>query len=314
MQLNPKIKERILILRTLMLDGRDKARMRDALSAYVDLHEMPARAVRSPYFSYVFSRSGSGVLAFVLILLVGGSGAAYAAEGSVPGSPLYPVKVSLIEPVQGALITSAEGQASWHADLASRRLEEATQLAVANKLDSKTQEYLQTKFNTEVDTSNKDADVLAATGNTDAALDARSELEAKITAHAEILAAVDSHLATTASSTDTGTKKLLASVQKRRVEALQARLALEDSARTHNADTTVAVAMLTHTKAAPKTMNAEDTPSQENARTEKRSTIEASILLQHAGLLRSLTPASTTASTTATTTTATTTQKNFFHL
>lgn len=314
MRLNPKTKEQLELLKTLMLDERDKGRLRDALSAYVDLHELqkpvPARAaIPSPFFSYIYSRSGASVLAFVLILLVGGSSAAYASEGAVPGSPLYPVKVAVIEPVQGALITNAEGQASWHAKLASRRLEEATTLAAENKLDTKTQAYLEQKFNTEVDTSNKDADVLAATGDMNAALDVRSDLEAKISAHAQILAAIDAHYANAATTTAQSTKTLLASVQKRRIEAVQARLALEDSSRHSGTGGTVAVAtMLTHTDAAPKVMSAQaDATALTQARDEERDTEEASILLQHASLLRAFAPvASTTASTTATTTASTT--------
>lgn len=321
-----------------MMDERTKSRMRTALDAYVDLHELPkpiaARTpIRSPFFSY---NAFSGVLAFVLILLVGGGGAAYAAEGSVPGSPLYPVKVSVIEPVQGALITSAQGQASWHASLASRRLDEATTLAAANKLDSSKQEYLQTKFNTEVDASSQNADALAATGKADAALDARSDLEARMTAHAEILAVITNHLETTATSTDPtlrGTKALLASVEQRRQEVTDARLALEDG--TASSSSAAAVATLARaevtTGAVASEAKAQDDSSVapvalhisaaktalrkarqakidsaqalNDSHAAERSSEIASILLQHASLLRAFAPAATTtASTTATTT------------
>ncbi|MDB5237442.1 MAG: hypothetical protein JWL88_544 [Parcubacteria group bacterium] len=323
------------MLRALTLDERTKARMRDALDAYVDMHEIqlpvPARAaVPSPYASFIFSRMGTGVLAFVLLLLVSGTGAAYAAEGSVPGSPLYPVKVAIIEPVQGALITSAKGQAAWHANLASRRLEEATTLAVANKLDPATQAYLQTKFNTEVTASNEDADAVAVTGDTNAALAVRSDLEARITAHAEILAAVTNHLQAEASSTDAttleGTKTLLAVVQARRVEAVQARLALENTKL--GATATVAMAPRTETSAkmkiapteVPHAAFAKMAPSIQtdeptiaiDAQAEERSSEVASILLKHASLLRAMAPIATTStSTMATTTTiaATTTEQ-----
>jgi hypothetical protein len=331
--------------------------MRDALDAYVDMHELqapvPARkAIPSPFFSYgSFSRIGTSVLAFAVLLLVGGTGAAYAAEGSVPGNTLYPVKVSVIEPLQGALITSAKGQATWHANLASRRLEEATKLAVADKLDPSTQEYLQAKFNTEVTKSSEDADTLVATGNTDAALDVRSDLEARITAHAQILAVISNHLEETASSTDaaenstlTGTKLLLAAVEQRHNEVTEARIALEDST---NADSGSAVAIETFAKAEVRTQGVDaeakiagdanvapvaahitaartmlaKTRQPENAaessndsHAAERSSEVASILLQHASLLRAYAPIATTStSTMATSTTmtaATTTGKD----
>lgn len=352
MRLTTKTKELLQTLRTLMLDERAKARMRDALDAYVDLHELQApistrQAIRSPYLSFIYSRTGSSVLAFVLILLIGGGGTAFAAEGTVPGNILYPVKVAVIEPVQGALITSAAGQASWHADLASRRLEEATTLAVANKLNPATQVYLQQKFNTEVDTSNENADVLAASGDTNAALEARSNLEANITAHAEILAVITNHLATTASSTDPtlqGTKTLLASVEQRRREVTEARLALQDAT---NASTSPALAIATLDQAETNTQSVsseanadadtnvapvaahidaaqtaiseakeagnDSAASSDDAQAAERSSVEASILLQHAALLRAFAPIATTStSTTATSTEATSTATTSF--
>jgi len=333
--------------------------MRDTLAAYAALHEiqteLPARAVSFPplsHFLFGNARFGMGVLAFVLILLLGSGSVAYAAEGSLPGSPLYPVKVSIIEPVQGALIPSAAGRASWHADLASRRLEEATTLAAANQLDPATQNYLQEKFNTEVDTSNTDADALAASGDRNAALDVRSDLEARITAHAEILAVIRNHFEATASSTLattsttlTGTDALLAAVQQRRQEVIQARLVLEgksDSAfgtstmpngaevppgttrsevgSTKQQNTTPG-AVSRIKPAAPHAARAAVhqpeqgmQPSLDTAHAAKRSSEIASILLQHARLLRAFAPVATTStstphtSKTATTTRATTTE------
>ncbi len=318
-----------------MLDEPAKARMRDALDAYVDLHEVqggvPARrAIPSPFFSsFSFSRVGSSVLAFVALLLMGGTGAAYAAEGSVPGSPLYPVKVAVIEPVQGALITSAEGQAAWHANLASRRLEEATKLAVADKLDPSTQTYLQAKFDTEVTKSSENADAVAVTGDTNAALAVRSDLEARITAHAEILTAVTKHLQSEASSTDAttlaGVQSLLATVQARRAEAVEARLALEGSAGMH-ASTTIATIAIADTHPAGLTHGASQTrfakmaPAPQaygpeiptdaaiDAQAEARTSEVNSILLKNATLLRAMAPIASTSSTTATSTMATSTE------
>ncbi|MDB5265817.1 MAG: hypothetical protein JWM39_530 [Parcubacteria group bacterium] len=336
MQLNPKTTEELKMLRAVMLDERTKTRLRDELNAYVDLHAvsgpLPVRvAVRSP-FSYMFSRAGASVLAFAVLLLVGGTGVSYAAEGTVPGNTLYPVKVAVIEPIQGALITTAKGQAAWHANLASRRLDEATTLAVANKLDPATQEYLQTKFNTEVDASNADANALAATGNDSAALDVRSDLEARITAHAEILAVITNHMDATASSTASttfeSTKTLLAAVQERRHQVTEARLALEDSTLASttvrvavaspvadSASTTVAVATFApHPMRAakirmPASVLVEPTTAtlavqaENDAQDAARTSEVASILLQHAALLRAYGPIATTSTSTMATTT-----------
>lgn len=339
MQPNPKTTEYLKSLQALTLDEGTKARMRDALDAYVDLHTiqapLPKAAARSPFFSYSFTRYGSFALA--LVLLVTGTGAAYASEGSVPGNPLYKVKVAVIEPVQGALITSPRGQASWHANLASRRLEEATTLAAANKFDESSQEYLQEQFEAQVASSNQAADVLADAGKAEEALEARSDLEARMTAHAQILGLVSVHLAVTAGPDDPSlmsTNQLLAAVETHRGQAVSARLALEDTGRTDSPSPmmmlsrTSGTAAKVSTLAAPEeTSDTDDSdaepmaaqavltkaqqvsddsePSSNKVHEEERAAEVASILLKHAKLLNSL--MGTTATTTATSTQATTT-------
>lgn len=340
MQPTRKTKEYLATLQTLSLDERAKSRMRDALDAYADLHTVMPAPSRASYFSY--SRPIYGAFALMALLLVSGTGVAFASEKSVPGSPLYPVKVSVIEPVQGALISSAQGQAAWHARLAGRRLEEATTLAMRGKLDAPTQIYLQDQFEAQVSSSNEAADSLAIAGKDEAALDARSDLEARITAHAELLALLSDHLETTASTSDASlwsTRALLAAVERRQHEATASRLALEDSS---DGDPTISVATLARAEVATQAVSAragasadvapvaarvtaakaalfeaQDTPpddragAYQKAHEAERSSEVASILLQNATLLRTFasSTASSTATTTATTTVSATTTK-----
>ncbi|KND49515.1 MAG: hypothetical protein AB203_00340 [Parcubacteria bacterium C7867-008] len=322
-------------LQTLKLDESVKARMRDGLDAYADLHVVTAPIsvpVQSPFFAYSFMRTSYSVFAMALVLLVTGSGAAYASEGSLPGSPLYKVKVAVIEPVRGALITSTEGQAQWHANLAARRLEEATKLAVSNKLDASSSAYLQDQFETEVRISTQAADTLTVTGNTEAALDARSDLEARITAHAQILGLVSEHLKATVGEDASGfldTRAFLAVINQHRDEVVQARLALEDSAEDDDSTTAVTLARadvtaktvvsLSRTQAPDDVedvaephldtaraalMRAQETTDETEASNKsheaERASEVATILLQHAKFISTLTVATTTATTTPT--------------
>lgn len=70
--------------------------------------------------------------AFVLV----GSGAAYAAEQSIPGGIFYPLKISVVEPLRGRLAQTDEQKAEWEAQLAVRRLEEGEKLREQNELES----------------------------------------------------------------------------------------------------------------------------------------------------------------------------------
>ncbi|KND50826.1 MAG: hypothetical protein AB202_00270 [Parcubacteria bacterium C7867-007] len=326
-----KTTEYLKSLQTLKLDESVKARMRDGLDAYADLHTLKTPIsipVRSPFFAYSFMRTSYGVFAVALMLLVSGTGAAYASEASVPGSPLYRVKVSVIEPVRGALITSAQGQAEWHANLAARRLEEATKLAVANKLDAESSAYLQDRFESEVRISSQAADALTVTGNTEAALDVRSDLEARITAHAQILGLVSEHLKATVGEDASGfldTRAFLAVINEHREEVVQARLALEDSASDTDPVVTLARADVTaktvvslaranpagtvedisepHLDTARAALMQAQGASSEieasnKAHEAERASDVATILLQHAKLISTLTIATSTATTT----------------
>ncbi|NNM83617.1 hypothetical protein HKL94_00120 [Candidatus Parcubacteria bacterium] len=84
--------------------------------------------------------------AAVLILAVFGGATAYAAEGSLPGDPLYAVKVDVMEPLQTALTFSTAGKIAWQQTLAERRLDEAMMLASKGRLGTTTEAMLASNF------------------------------------------------------------------------------------------------------------------------------------------------------------------------
>ncbi|MDB5244949.1 MAG: hypothetical protein JWN90_54 [Parcubacteria group bacterium] len=229
--------ERIGHLKSITLSESSRTRMREELSAYVDLHAHAGPAISSvptpsPFFSY-FSAGFFRISAALVVLISMLGGTAYAANDALPGTTLYPVKLNLTEPVQTALIPSTEGKAAWHAILAERRLEEATDLAVAGKLDTATQGTIADNFTSHVQDSSEAATQLQQEGNVTAALSVRSDLEARITAHEDILTQVVTHLASVATTTNdasvSATKDLLAVVHDSQSAVAGERLALEDS-------------------------------------------------------------------------------------
>lgn len=99
----------------------------------------------SPFFgtSFLFSRA---VAALGLMLVLTG-GVTYASEQALPGDLLYPVKVSVTEPLSGAFVFSSQAQAQWHADIAETRLAEAEVLAREGALTAETSAELAKRFN-----------------------------------------------------------------------------------------------------------------------------------------------------------------------
>lgn len=76
----------------------------------------------SIYFRYAM------VPALIAVLFIGG-GVSYAAEGTIPGDALYPVKTNINEKVAGFFALSPESKADWQGKLALRRLAEVERIA-----------------------------------------------------------------------------------------------------------------------------------------------------------------------------------------
>lgn len=88
------------------------------------------------------------MLAGLLIaaILAMGGGTAAAAENTVPGDLLYPIKTRVNEEVRAALSVTPEAKISWEARRAERRLEEVEKLSEKNKLTTATSQMLADKF------------------------------------------------------------------------------------------------------------------------------------------------------------------------
>jgi hypothetical protein len=125
----------------IRMTPEEKAAMRQRIFG------MPVHSpVRSPYFIFSFQFSRVVVpLSVVLVVLVG-SGTAYAAQGALPGSPLYAVKINIDEPVRIALATTPEAKAAVNAAIAQSRLEEAQELEAQGRLDATTTQELERNF------------------------------------------------------------------------------------------------------------------------------------------------------------------------
>ncbi len=132
----------------------------------------------------------SASFAMLLLVIVSGSGAAFAAEKAIPGDLLYSVKRNVNEPIKVSLASNTEERAKVHVELAERRLEEATQLAVSARLDEKTGAKLADEFEASAEQSSQLATELEDAGEADTALAVRSDLEARLSAHAMILTLV----------------------------------------------------------------------------------------------------------------------------
>ncbi len=196
-------------LKGISLSSTEAQQMRERLSAYADLHtSLPKTAVVSPFnfiiSSYVLHARSFTAAALALVLVTGGVGITFAAQNSLPGQPLYAVKVSIAEPLQTALITNPTQKAQWQSTLASRRFSEASDLAAQDKLATTTQLYLQEEAATHIASAEKVAADLSAAGDAVAAVTVRTDLDAKLAVHADSLTTLAVKFAADGNATSTG--------------------------------------------------------------------------------------------------------------
>jgi hypothetical protein len=136
---------------TMAWEPERKAALKQQL--LVAMREQPKRSdrggvflafVRSVHFRVMFASTLIAILIFV------GAGVSFAAQSSLPGDVLYPVKVSVNEPVRSLFAVSAQAKADLDLQFAQARLEEADKLAVSGRLSDSVRQNLETKLESHV--------------------------------------------------------------------------------------------------------------------------------------------------------------------
>ncbi|KKT87345.1 MAG: hypothetical protein UW86_C0004G0036 [Microgenomates group bacterium GW2011_GWA1_Microgenomates_45_10] len=124
------------------------------------------------------------------LVLTFSGGTALAANGTLPGDFLYPVKINFNEKVRGALAFSDEAEAEFQAELATRRLEELQRLTVSGDEDTeasiKTRDDTIARFEVNAENAIKLAESLRLAGKADAAVVASSRLKASLEANEDL--------------------------------------------------------------------------------------------------------------------------------
>lgn len=138
------------MLKNLKNEGL-KARMtheeKAAMRAAIFGAPSPVRPAQSPYvFLSVFSYRTRMVLAGMMLFVLAGGGTASAAQAALPGDLLYPIKVSINEPIEVALASDVSAKAEVAVKLAERRVEEAQALAAKGTLEVSVAEELAANF------------------------------------------------------------------------------------------------------------------------------------------------------------------------
>ncbi len=125
-------------------------------------------------------------IATILVLLTG-TGTAFAAENTLPGDTLYPVKLHINESVRGAVALTHEARANWETKVAERRLDEASKLESKGKLSPETEAKIEARLETQTKKIKAKIEKLEATGNTEIAAAMSARLENALELHEQLL-------------------------------------------------------------------------------------------------------------------------------
>ncbi len=176
------------------LHEEEKSRMRRHLRAFMTLNPVrEAGSVRLLLRRLNITKLiiiKDMAIALLIVLMVGG-GTSFAAQDALPGDILYPVKIGINEEVHAALAFSAEADARWEVERASRRLEEAEQLAMRNRLDAQAEAAVAARFERHADRAREIAssEKMKKKGSVVAAkFDA--DFEASLRGHEKVLAEI----------------------------------------------------------------------------------------------------------------------------
>ncbi|MDP3956150.1 MAG: DUF5667 domain-containing protein [bacterium] len=139
--------EQLKELRHIKLADDARERIRTRLSLYTALKPsviaVPLeREIREYSWMSFWRLRKTQALMASLLLVVTSSSAIHAAERTLPGDILYPVKVYVNEGVRSLFAVSDESRASLEVSRLSRRLKEAEALAVQGRLSEDTEEKL----------------------------------------------------------------------------------------------------------------------------------------------------------------------------
>lgn len=112
-------------------------------------NEAPSRVDFFAIFKTHHRFAFAGVTLAIILLVM--SGTAYAAEESLPGDLLYPIKINVTEKVRTALIKNPERLATWEAKKTERRLKEIEKITIKGNLNQERQKQLEDNLSKQVE-------------------------------------------------------------------------------------------------------------------------------------------------------------------
>lgn len=171
-------------LTSIGLSDTDRADMRTALAEHID-NNQPIRSPWTPILSPLQSVGKPAMVAAMILLMVGG--VSMAAENSVPGDPLYAIKVNVNESLMDLASVSPTSEAAHESRLAARRIAELETLAARGNLNESISSDLTEAITEHTKLAREHIAEISSQGATGDAASLETELNSTLNTHSDIL-------------------------------------------------------------------------------------------------------------------------------
>jgi hypothetical protein len=162
-----KTTEYLATLTDIKLSDSSRARIQNNLQEYAAFHTVrdveTSRSIEGASLTTSLFSLRFTFMPFVILLAVMiGGGTTFAAQSSVPGDFLYPVKTGVNENIRGALAISADSEAEFQTSLLEERLEEAQVLLARGEMTEEMSARVATNISTQTEVANNTSDFSSA--------------------------------------------------------------------------------------------------------------------------------------------------------
>jgi hypothetical protein len=193
------------------MTATEKRVLFERINEQLESNETESSKILSPWSLNIFStwihasRFAFAVTMALILALTGGT-LSYAAESSLPGDLLYPIKVKVTEPVRDVLAVKPEVNAKWQVEKTERRMQEIETLSVQDKLDDKKEKDINELITKHTKDLNESLNNLREHNLEEVAHEISVNFEVGMNAHAEVLDTIEGY-STTRKSKDSSVAK-----------------------------------------------------------------------------------------------------------
>lgn len=215
--------------KTVKLTEKERANLFVRVDSYVKKNPIQISKINSRndfnWFSYIFTNYNRAVSFALVVFIVLGGSTSLAAQKTLPGNILYPVKVNINEEIRSLFVSTAN-RVNFEADRAMTRLKEAEVLAKRGELSPEAQVQLEGYFDAHLAKVENDIQKYKENGDLKKALDASTKLESSLKIGEENLAVL---IGVDGEQTDEQLSKIVTELQTNIVSSSIARAEVEQA-------------------------------------------------------------------------------------